>query len=294
MKILIILLVFTLTSAAAFADLIIGKETVYIIKKSDTLELIGAHAGVDWRDIAKRNAIDIKRPLRIGQELRLNTRKIVPKTIDNGIIINIPDRMLYFFKDNRLEKAFPVGAGMPLWRGITRWRTPTGRFTITGKRKNPTWHVPPSMQWKMKMEGKPVQTVVPPGPDNPLGRYALDTSIPKVIIHETIWPNTVYQFRSHGCVRVLPKYMEEFFKEVKTGTPGEIIYRPVKLAVSDGRVYIEVHRDIYREIKDIRAEALRLIEDAELKDKVDWQKLDMAIRGKAGIAEDITLSPDYS
>jgi L,D-transpeptidase ErfK/SrfK len=277
-----------LISGISAADTIIGGETVYVVNRGDSLELISSKFGVDKRNIIKENNIDIKKPLQIGQELRINNKKIVPKTLVNGIIINIPDRMLYFFKNNILT-AFPVGLGMSSWRGITRWRTPVGEFTITGKRKNPTWHVPESMQWKMMMEGKPVKTIVPPGPDNPLGRYAIDTSIPKVVIHETIWPTTVYQFRSHGCIRILPENIEKFFKEVEINTPGEIIYNPVKIAVSDeGKVFLEVHRDIYGKIKDIRNEAKRLIDIAGVSDKVNWQKIENILKEKSGIAEDIT------
>jgi L,D-transpeptidase ErfK/SrfK len=196
--------------------------------------------------------------------------------------------MLYFFKNNKLEKAFPVGLGMPSWRGITRWRTPEGEFEVIQKRKNPTWHVPESMQWKMMMEGKPVKTVVPPGPDNPLGRYAIDTSIPRVVIHETIWPNTVYQFRSHGCIRVLPEHIEDFFKEVGIDTAGEIIYYPIKIAVSEGRIFLEVHRDIYGKFKDMKSEAVNLIEKHGVSNKVDWAKVNKVVSEKSGIPEDVT------
>lgn len=290
MKSFFILFLLTLFPSVTTADIIIGGEAVYHVVKGDSMELISAKLGINKKNIIRDNNIDIKKILRIGQELRVNTRKIVPKIVDNGIIINIPDRMLYFFKNGTLETAFPVGLGMPSWRGITHWRTPAGKFKVIGKRKNPTWHVPESMQWKMEMEGKPVKTVVPPGPDNPLGRYAVDTSIPRVVIHETIWPTSVYQFRSHGCIRVLPEDIVNFFEEVEISTTGELIYNPVKVAVSDdGRVFLEVHKDIYGKIKDLKTEARILIDIRGISDKVDWQKIDMLLKEKSGIAEDITL-----
>lgn len=272
------------------AGMLIGGEITYTVVKTDNLKLIGSKLGVDWRHIVRENNLDINKPLRIGQELRANNRKIVPFILDNGILINIPDRMLYFFKEGSLKMAFPVGLGMPAWRGITRWRTPTGDFIITAKLTNPTWHVPKSMQWKMEMEGKPVKTIVPPGPDNPLGRYAVRTSLPGILIHETIWPASVYQFRSHGCIRVSPENMEKFFGKVEKNTPGEIIYMPVKVAVTeDKRVFMEVHPDIYGKVKDLKEEAARLIEKAGISDKVNWEKIDALIKEKSGIAEDITL-----
>lgn len=288
-KILLFIFLF-LSPSISFSGILIGGESIYTVVKGDSIELISSKLGVDRNSIIKDNSLDIKKPLRIGQELKINNRKIVPKIVDNGIIVNIPDRMLYYFKNSNLEAAFPVGLGMPSWRGITRWRTPIGEFKIVRKRKNPTWHVPESMQWKMKMEGKPVKTVVLPGPDNPLGRFAIDTSIPRVVIHETIWPTTVYQFRSHGCIRVIPEDMEKFFKEVEINTAGELIYNPVKIGVSDeGRIFLEVHKDIYGNFKDLKSEAKRLIEEKGLSDKVDWQKVDVILKEKSGIAEDITL-----
>jgi L,D-transpeptidase ErfK/SrfK len=286
---ILILFLFILTPSST-SGTIIGGETIYRVVKGDTLELIGAKLGADWRNIVKENQIDIKKPLIIGQELKVNTRKIVPETIDKGIIINIPDRMLYFFKEGKLGDAFTVGLGMPSWRGITRWRTPEGKFIVVRKRKNPTWHVPESMQWKMRIEGKPVRTVVLPGPDNPLGRYAIDLSIPRIVIHETIWPTTVYQFRSHGCIRVLPEHMERFFNEVEINTPGEIIYMPVKIAVTEnGRIFLEVHKDIYGKVKDLNSEVIKVIEQAGVFNKVDWDKIEIIIKEKSGIAEDVTL-----
>ncbi len=278
------------TPSVSAAGMLIGGEIIYTVVKTDNLELIGSKLGVDWRHIVRENNLDINKPLRIGQKLRANNRKIVPFMLDDGILINIPDRMLYFFKEGSLKMAFPVGLGMPSWRGITRWRTPIGEFKIIRKRKNPTWHVPESMQWKMKIQGKPVKTVVPPGPDNPLGRFALDTSIPRIIIHETIWPASIYQFRSHGCVRVSPENMEEFFGKVEKNTPGEIIYMPVKVAVTeDKRVFMEVHPDIYGKIKNLKEEAVRLIEKAGISDKVNWEKIDILIKEKSGIVEDVSL-----
>jgi L,D-transpeptidase ErfK/SrfK len=279
----VLFLLFIFIPSVSVADMIIGGETVYYVVKGDTFELIGAKLGINWRNIVKENNIDVKKLLKIGQEFRVNTRKIVPKFISDGIIINIPDRVLYFFKSSKLEAAFPVGLGMPTWR------TPEGKFKVIGKEKNPTWYVPKSIQIEMETKGQPVKTVVPPGIDNPIGRYAVKITIPGILIHETIWPTSVYQFRSHGCIRALPQNMEIFFKEVEINTPGEIIYSPIKVAISnEGKVFLEVHKDIYGKMKDLSVEARGLIEKAGIADKVNWHKVDIILEEKSGIAEDIT------
>lgn len=83
------------------------------------------------------------------------------------------------------------------------------------------------------MERKEVMTILPAGPDNPLGRYAIETSVPGILIHETIKPPLVYQFRSHGCIRIRDEIIKKFFQKVEMNTPGEVIYISVKAAVSE-------------------------------------------------------------
>lgn len=44
------------------------------------------------------NKIDPNTKLKPGMQFKINSGKIVSKFIETGIIINIPDRMLYFLK----------------------------------------------------------------------------------------------------------------------------------------------------------------------------------------------------
>ena len=279
--------------ASVFAGVITGGETVYHVVAGDSLQLISSRFGVDTAAIRRENNIGAPVRLQPGQKLRLDTRKIAPKTLENGIIIDIPGRMLYYFRASRLEQSFPVGLGMPQWRGMTLWRTPARTFTITGKAENPVWYVPKSIQWQMKVEGKPVLTRVPSGPDNPLGRFALYTSITRMVIHETIWPTTVFQFRSHGCVRVLPENIERFYRDVEVGMSGELVYEPVKVAVTDdGKVFLQVDRDIYGKVRKPLDQVIERINDLQVAAEVDWARIRRVVHEQSGIAEDITLFPE--
>lgn len=271
-------------------DVIVGDRFVYIVKKGDNLSLVSAKLGTSLEKIIKDNNIDPKKNLQIGQKILVDTRKIVPLMIHDGIIVNIPDRTLYYIEKGTIKASFPVGLGMPSWRGKITWRTPLGKFKIVGKRQDPFWRVPPSIAKKMALEGKHVEEVVPPGPDNPLGKYALDTNIPSIVIHETIWPTSIYQFRSHGCIRVHPDNMEGFFKMIKVNTSGELIYEPVKIAVvGNKRVLLEVHKDIYGLSKDLFEKARQLIEARGLAGAVNWEKVEMVVRERLGVPEDVTL-----
>ncbi len=273
-----------LSPSLSLADMFIGSETSYAIQKGDTLILIGSRLGVNWQTIARNNEVDLEKPLKIGRTLKVNTRKIVPKAVESGIIVNIPDRMLYHFKDGTLASAFPVGLGRP-----PDWETPTGAFTIKGRVRNPTWHVPMSIREEMAEKGQAVEPTVPPGPDNPLGRYALRTSISGVLLHETIWPTSIYQFRSHACIRVMADHMEKFFQSVRVGTPGEIIYEPIKIALTaEGRIFLEVHRDVYKKTTSLDIEVRKLLDRRGLAGKVNWDKVNRVLQEKPDAAEDVT------
>jgi L,D-transpeptidase ErfK/SrfK len=281
----LLFLLIILTPGISFANMIIGGETSYVVRQGDCLISIGAKLGVNWQNIAKQNQLDTAAWLKIGTPLMVNTLRIVPRTLTDGIIINIAEGMLYFFKNGELT-ALPVGLG----KSDRKWRTPLGRFTITAKAKDPTWHVPLSIQEEMEMNGQPVETLVEPGPDNPLGRYAFRTSLGDILIHATIWPTTVHQWRSHGCIRMLPDHIEKLFPMVAVGTKGEIIYEPVKLAQSsEGRVFLEVHRDIYKRLAPLPDEVKKHIDKRGLSDKVDWNKINSIVDEKSGSAEDVTL-----
>ncbi len=277
------LLFFLLLPCSVHADMLIGGDTAYTIQQGDSLILIGSRLGVNWQRIVRDNELDLQKPLKLGRVLKVNTRRIVPKSIESGIIVNIPDRMLYHFKEGKLVSSFPVGLGKP------DWETPIGAFTILGRQRNPTWHVPLSIREEMAAKGEPIETAVPPGPENPLGRYALRTSISGVLLHETIWPTSVYQFRSHACIRIMAEHMEQFFQAVRVGTLGEITYQPVKVALTpEGRVFLEVHRDIYKRSAPLDAEVRKLLNGRGLSGSVNWKKVEKVLEEKPHFAEDVT------
>ena len=145
------------------------------------------------------------------------------------------------------------------------------------------------VQKEMKNKGEPVKTEVPPGKDNPLGEFAVGISIEGVLIHSTIWPESIYGFRSHGCIRLKPADAEACYKAVTVGDKGIIIYEPVKLAMTDtGRVFLEVHQDVYGKTGDLLDEAERQIKDAGLSGIVDTEKVRAVAAAKVGVATDVT------
>lgn len=261
---------------------IVGGESVYSVRQGDSLAAIGARLGVDVSVLAAANSLSVASVLRVGQQLRVDNRHIVPDTTADGIIINIPQRMLFFFKAGQLRKHFPVGLGRP------DWRTPTGNFTVVIKEQDPTWDVPRSIQEEMLRAGKPVQTCVPPGPDNPLGKHWLGLSIAGIGIHGTIAPASIYRFQTHGCIRAHPDDIAELFPLVSRGTAGMLVYNPVLIAKVGDKVYLEVHRDVYRREPDPWARFEEYVQSAQLEFVVDRTLARGIIRKQEGIARNIS------
>jgi L,D-transpeptidase ErfK/SrfK len=190
--------------------------------------------------------------------------------------------MLFFFRDGNLVSSYPVGLGRPTWP------TPPGNFAILEKEIDPAWDVPVSIQQEMREEGKPVRTRVPPGPDNPLGKYFLRIS-PFLGIHGTIAPLSVYRFQTHGCIRLHPNDVADLFARVSVGTPVRILYAPVLLAQSDdGMIYLEVHRDIYRRAPDALTFIQEATASAGLTPSVDWTMVEELLSRRQGALVNVT------
>ncbi|TAN38823.1 MAG: LysM peptidoglycan-binding domain-containing protein [Nitrospirae bacterium] len=285
----LLLIMILVSPSLSFAGMLSQQDISYTVVKGDTFSSIGSAFGVDWREIAMDNGLDPSRELRAGRKLRITASRIIPETTQTGIFIDIPGRMLYLFDRGIPLMAVPVGLGKPRSDGNRGWETPEGTFTIKGRLKNPDWAVPKSIQEEMRREGLAAKESYPPGPKNPVGGYVLLTTIPGILIHETIDPLSVSRFLSHGCVRVLAKDMEQLFGYAVSGMAGEIVYAPIKIAsLSNGRVFIEVNKDVYGKIKDMQAEALRLLKNSNLTGKVDLTKLAKAVQEQTGIPADVT------
>jgi len=285
------LLLCALTAPAGESNGLYGQvvedRLVYHAVKGDYLIKIAGMHGVELDYLLKQNPPKGKY-VQIGERFDIFRRTIVPAVIEDGLLVNIPDRTLYIFEDGELKGHFPVGLGRP------DWQTPTGAFSILYKQKDPTWFVPPSIQAEMKAAGQKVIETMPPGPDNPLGRWALKTSIPGIMFHETNHPESVYRFRSHGCIRMKGADVWVLYQVVDVGVEGVITYLPVKLARTDsGKVYLEVHKDVYGMDGDPLAEAVELIEKNRLENDVDWEKVVDVVERSDGIAYDVTSETSF-
>lgn len=263
------------------ADQLVGGAFSYVTQKGDSLTGIGARFGVSVHVLAADNHLSPSSFLKTGQSLRIDNHHIVPNSISDGIVINIPQRMLFYFKERRLIRAFPVGLGRH------DWPTPTGAFRIIAKEENPNWDVPISIQDEMRREGKAVKTCVPPGPDNPLGKHWLGLSIAGYGIHGTIAPTSIYQFQTHGCIRAHPDDIATLFDDVSRGTPGMLVYRRLMMARVGGSIYLEVHRDAYKKEPNVRPHFEEWLKTLDSEFQVDRSLATSIIQHQDGIAREI-------
>jgi L,D-transpeptidase ErfK/SrfK len=255
----------------------------YQVRPGDTVMAIAGRYGADWRAVARANGLRNQDRIAPGHRLMVETRRIVPGLLEHGIVINVPEAVLYYFENGGL--AFfnaVVGLGKP-----GRRQTPTGPFVVRTKKRPPIWEVPISIQQEMEAEGRVLLTRVPPGPENPLGEFWLGLSILGYGIHGTIAPASIGQYQSHGCIRLHSDDIRSLFSLVKVGAPGDLVYEPVKVAVSAGRVYLEAHPDVYGmkrpRLSDVDA-ALRSL-DAP----VDWNRVTTVLTKRNRTAEVVSL-----
>jgi len=128
---------------------------------------------------------------------------------------------------------------------------------------------------------------VPPGPDNPLGDRWLGLSLSSVGIHGTNAADSIYRHQTHGCIRLHPDDVRTLFDRVSVGTDGEIVYQPLLLAVIQGHLYLESHRDVYRRAPDPLARLQATAAAAGLTARIDWDAAVAVIRESAGVPREI-------
>lgn len=270
--------------AEPIADTLTGGTFSYTVQTGDTLASISARFGVGVGVLMRDNAVRREARLIPGSRMQIDNRHIVARATDDRIVVNIPQRMLFSYSDGALAAAYPVALGRP------DWPTPAGYFTVLTLQENKPWFVPKSIQEEMWREGKSVRTMVPPGPDNPLGKHWIGISIAGYGIHGTIAPMSIYGFRSHGCIRLHPDDVADLFARLNVGDTGRLIYEPVMLArLADGRIFLEVHRDIYMKASDPLTQLRDRAAAAEIDVLIDWAKAATAIKEQSGVAREVGL-----
>jgi L,D-transpeptidase ErfK/SrfK len=272
------------------ARAVVGGAQAYEARAGDSLTSVAARFGVDVPVLARQNGLAPNATLALGQALAIENPHLVPAITELSaapatlIVVNVPQRMLFWFRDGDLAGAFPVAAGRP------SWRTPLGEFAIDERVQDKPWIVPASIQEEMRREGKPVLTIVPPGPNNPLGRHWLGLAPSSCGIHGTIAPTSIYSLRTHGCIRLHPDDAALVYEGARVGDAVRILYEPLLLAeLPGGRVCLEAHRDAYRRAPEPRGWLRDALVAHGLEHRVDREAAASVLEAREGIARDVTM-----
>jgi L,D-transpeptidase ErfK/SrfK len=251
---------------------VIGRLAILRLETGDTLPDVARHFSLGVNAISSANpGVDVWVP-QAGERVLLPLSFILPDAPRKGIVINLANMRLFQYKEDGtslLVTTYPVGIG------TDERPTPTGQMYVTRKATRPTWHVPASIAEDHRKKGDILPKAVPPGPENPLGEYALYLSKSGYLIHGTNKPASIGLTATNGCLRLYPENVKRLFDDTPVKTPVLIVNQPYLLGQRDGVLYLEAH---------VRPEASGALESVKLHKKlnaiekkskrtIDWKKV---------------------
>ncbi len=267
---------------------VIGQNQIIRLRYEDTFLKIAHDYGLGYQEIEHANpGIDPWLPFEKGTRLMLPLRFILPKD-QSGIHINLAEYRLYYFYRNKVM-TFPISIG----RGD--WKTPTGSMQIIDKIVNPSWYPTPEIRREHALEGNPLPRVVPPGPDNPLGRFALQLNEKGYFIHGTNRPYGIGMQVTHGCIRLRPNNIETLFNTIPRETPVKIYFDPHRVAFHDEVLYMDVDppktSSQTNEYADSMTATIQELISLSKKHNqaIDWDRVIETAQHHAGIVQEVEL-----
>ena len=225
---------------------VVGKLQAIQADRDETLLDIALRHGLGHEEIVAANPdIDPWLPEQ-GAWVTLPTQFILPDAPRKGIVINLPEMRLYYYPEPKPGETAVV-ITHPISIGSEGRDLPMGLSRITEKRVKPFWRVPKSIRAEHEREGDPLPAVVPPGPDNPLGEYAMRLGSSSYLIHGTNRIFSIGMRVSHGCIRLYPEDIESLYPLVPRDTPVNIINQPFKAGWLADELYVEAHAPLREE-----------------------------------------------
>jgi len=242
---------------------VVGAVSTIMARDEDTLIDIARRHGLGYEDIVRANpTVNIWVP-GAGTEIILPTRYVLPAVPREGVVLNLAEFRLYYFpKPKAGEPAYVMT--YPISIGRMDWDTPLGLTEVISKVRNPSWYPPQSVRDEHAADGDPLPRIVPPGPKNPLGKYAMRLGLPGYLIHSTNRPAGVGMRVTHGCVRMFPEDIEYLFGQVDVSTPVRIINDPVKIGWNGDELVMEAHPVLEATLNDTVEDATAAEELAEM------------------------------
>jgi L,D-transpeptidase ErfK/SrfK len=270
---------------------VVGEIRRTYSRLEQTLPDIARNNSLGYYEIKRANpAVDTWTP-GDRQEIVLPKQFVLPVAPHRGIIINIPEMRLYYFPqagngDTRKVITYPIGIGRE------GRQTPYVITKIIQKTEKPTWYPPESIRVEHAAQGDPLPKMVPPGPDNPLGDFAMRLGLPSYLIHGTNKPYGVGMRVSSGCIRLYPEHIQALFQQVTLGTPVRIVNQPYKIGLQDDIIYLEakpfLEEDAHLFDGNLTSVVKMLVSISnERKYDVNWDLAKQIIDEQAGIPVEI-------
>ena len=262
---------------------VVGEIQEIKTRASDTLSDIARKYNLGYIEITSANPqVDAWLPGE-GTAVLIPTRFILPPGPREGIVINLAELRFYYYPPGGKEViTHPIGIGRE------GWSTPVGTATVRKKLKRPSWYPPESIRKEYAENGENLPTRVPPGPDNPLGEYAIYLTMAGYLLHGTDKPYGVGMRVSHGCIRLYPEDIEQLFPKVELGAKVRIINEPFKAGWNSNELYIEVHEPLQEQLQSegdnltpLMGTILSLTGEREM--GLDWKKLRETASQKLGV-----------
>jgi L,D-transpeptidase ErfK/SrfK len=271
---------------------VVGIVQIATARHEDTLSDIARRYDLGYEEIVAANpGMDPWLPGE-GTQVVLPTQFVLPDAPREGLVLNLAAMRLFYYPGPGADEP-PRVITHPVGIGREGWQTPEGSSRITEKIVQPTWTVPVSVRREHAEKGDPLPPVVPPGPDNPLGEFAMRLSLPSYLIHGTNQPWGVGLRVSHGCVRLYPEDIASLFPEVPEGTQVIIVNQPYVAGWRNGQLYLEAHQPLAEDAKrwgnSLKPMEQALATKATGVDAVDWDKARKVAQEARGIP--IAVSP---
>jgi L,D-transpeptidase ErfK/SrfK len=276
---------------------IIGEMRFVVASESDTLLDIARRYGLGYNEITRANpGVDPWLP-KEGTYVILPTQFVLPKAPRRGLVLNIPQMRLFYFIEPKNGQPGKV-ITHPMGIGREYLGTPYGRTSITSKRKDPTWYPPESIRKSRAEEGITLPAFVPPGPSNPLGKFAMNLGMPGYLIHGTNKPWGIGRRVSHGCIRLYPEDIESLFQQIPIGTPVEIVHQPHVAGWHQGQLYLQTFPPLseHEQSLDERTAMMQVVLEKVSEDEsIDWDRATTVLQKKSGIPTPILDgAPDHT
>ncbi|MDX6020885.1 L,D-transpeptidase family protein [Scandinavium sp. V105_16] len=221
---------------------LVGQNQTYTVQEGDnSLQTIARRFDTAAMIILEANNTIAPVP-KPGTEVIIPLQLLLPDVPREGIVVNLAELRLYYFPpDGNTVQVYPLGIGQ---LGL---ETPEMTTRVGQKIPNPTWTPTAGIRQRSLEKGITLPPVVPAGPNNPLGRFALRLAYGngEYLIHGTNAQSSVGLRVSSGCMRMFTDDIKALFAQVRVGTPVRVINQPVKYSIEpNGTRYMEVHRPL--------------------------------------------------